>query len=108
MHIDRATGSPDRGMLAQGLARLSPDRAAEFRTRLAAVIQEFDGTDIDGEPLPQPVTLGLIRLDGADTVLMHRLIDVDGPAIGDRVTARVRTDRTGSILDIEGFAPEGA
>ena len=65
-------------------------------------------TDIDGAPLPEPVTLGLIRLDGADTVLMHRVIDLDAPAIGDRVMARVRTDRTGSILDIEGFAPERA
>jgi uncharacterized protein len=63
-------------------------------------------TGIDGEPLDPPVTLGLIRLDGADTVLMHRLIDVDAPAIGLRVTARLRAERTGSILDIEGFAPE--
>ena len=46
--------------------------------------------DIDGEPLDEPVAIGLVRLDGADTVLMHRLLGVDAPAIGMRVTARVR------------------
>ena len=67
-------------------------------------------TGIDGEALEAPVTLGLVRLDGADTVLVHRLLDVDAPAIGMRVSARLRerADRVGSILDIEGFAPEGA
>lgn len=65
-------------------------------------------TGIDGEPMDEPVTLGLIRVDGADTVLVHRLIDVNAPAIGARLTARLRAARTGSILDIEGFEPEGA
>jgi uncharacterized protein len=63
---------------------------------------------IDGEPLQEPVMLGLIRVDGADTVLVHRLIDMDAPDIGTRVTARLRAERDASILDIEGFAPEEA
>ena len=59
--------------------------------------------DIDGEPLDQPVALGLVKLDGADTVLMHRLIG-DGPwEIGARVGAVIRAGRNGSILDLEGF-----
>jgi uncharacterized OB-fold protein len=59
---------------------------------------------IDGEPLDEPVAIGLVKLDNADTVLMHRLIG-DGPwEIGARVEAVVKPDRTGSILDIEGFA----
>jgi len=65
-------------------------------------------TGIDGEPLEVPVTLGLIRVDGADTVLVHRLIGLDAPEIGARVTVRLRAERTGSIRDIEGFTPEGA
>lgn len=62
---------------------------------------------IDGEPLEEPVTLGLIRLDGADAVLLHRVLDAgDEPLeIGERVEAILATDRTGSILDIEGFRP---
>jgi len=58
---------------------------------------------IDGEPLTEPETIALVKLDGADTVLMHRLIDVPEPAIGMQVRAVVREERTGSILDVEGF-----
>jgi uncharacterized OB-fold protein len=60
---------------------------------------------VDGEPLEEPVTVGLVRLDGADTVLMHRLLVDASPQIGQRVepVLRPRTDRVASILDIEGF-----
>jgi uncharacterized OB-fold protein len=59
--------------------------------------------DIDGEPLEQPVTIGLVKLDGADTVLMHRLLG-DGPwSISIRVDAVLADDRAGSILDLVGF-----
>lgn len=67
--------------------------------------------DADGTRLPQPVTAGLVRLDGATSALLHTLL-VDGlvdaeppPAIGARVQAALlpRGERTGSILDIRGF-----
>lgn len=62
--------------------------------------------DVDDQPLDRPVTYGLIRLDGADTALLHRLVDVDGePTIGARVSAVLASQRDGSILDVEGFAP---
>ena len=62
--------------------------------------------DVDDQPLDTPVTYGLIKLDGADTAFLHRLVDVDGePTIGDRVTAVLASERDGSILDVEGFAP---
>jgi uncharacterized OB-fold protein len=62
---------------------------------------------LEGEPLDEPIVLGLIRPDGADTVLMHRLIDVDELGIGDRVemVTVAKRQRTGSILDIRGFRP---
>ena len=60
---------------------------------------------IDGEPLEEPETLGLIKLDGADTVLMHRLIGQDPWEIATRVGVVIKSDRAGSILDIEGFRP---
>ena len=60
---------------------------------------------IDGEALDEPVTVGLVKLDNADTVLMHLLIGDKTWQIGKRVEAAVKTDRTGSILDIEGFGP---
>jgi acetyl-CoA C-acetyltransferase len=66
--------------------------------------------DVNGEALQEPIALGLVRLDGADTVLMHRLTGFGGdvqPTFGGRVEAALRPgpERSGSILDIEGFRP---
>lgn len=63
--------------------------------------------DLEGRPLERPVTFGLVRLDGADAVLLHRIVDPgeEPLEIGERVEAVRRPDgeRSGSILDIEGF-----
>jgi uncharacterized protein len=65
--------------------------------------------DVDDRPLAQPVTYGLVRVDGADTALLHRLVGFDGePSIGMRVRAVPAETRDGSILDLEGFAPADA
>jgi uncharacterized OB-fold protein len=61
---------------------------------------------IDDEPLAQQVTWATVKLDGADTVMVHRLIDTPKPEVGLRVRAVVREHRTASIDDLEGFAPE--
>jgi len=59
--------------------------------------------DIDGEPLEEPVTLGLVRLDDADTVLMHYLVGEGQWEIGVRLQIYVEASRAGSILDLRGF-----
>jgi uncharacterized protein len=62
--------------------------------------------DVDDRPLSDPVIYALVRLDGADTALLHRLIEVDGElSIGMRVRAVLADTRDGSILDLEGFEP---
>jgi uncharacterized OB-fold protein len=61
---------------------------------------------LEGEPLEEPETIGLVRLDGADSVLVHRVLDADEPLeIGERVEVVLRPEgeRTGTILDIDGF-----
>jgi len=61
---------------------------------------------LEGEPLEDPETIGLVRLDGADSVLVHRVLDADEPLeIGERleVVLRPEGEREGTILDIEGF-----
>ena len=61
---------------------------------------------LEGEPLEDPETIGLVRLDGADSVLVHRVLDADEPLeIGERVEVVLRPEgeREGTILDIEGF-----
>jgi uncharacterized OB-fold protein len=62
--------------------------------------------DVDGRPLDPPILAGLIKLDGADTVLLHPLVGFVGdPRSGARVRAVLASAREGSILDVEGFAP---
>jgi len=67
---------------------------------------------LDGTPLDEPDVLALIQLDGADSVLVHRLGDVslDELRIGMRVKAvfEPRRKRKGGILDIRHFAPVGS
>lgn len=64
--------------------------------------------DVDDRPLDEAVRYGLVRLDGADTVFLHRLIDLESdPEIGMRVRAVLSPIRDGSIMDIDGFAPVG-
>jgi hypothetical protein len=62
-------------------------------------------------PLNRPFAWALIRLDGADTALLH-VVDAGGPdrlGSGDRVTVKFRpaAERIGAMADIEAFVPEG-
>jgi len=60
----------------------------------------------DGQPLDHPHALALIRLDGADTSILHV---VDGPiATGDRVRIRWAAEPQGLITDIAAFEQVGA
>jgi hypothetical protein len=62
---------------------------------------------LPGQPLDHPFAWVLIRLDGADTTLLHAL-DVAGPGdvtTGLRVRARWKDDRAGAITDIACFEP---
>ncbi|MGH2675260.1 MAG: Zn-ribbon domain-containing OB-fold protein [Actinomycetota bacterium] len=62
---------------------------------------------VEGEPLEEPLTVGLIRLEGADTALVHFVVDADELEPGMPVEAVIepKAKRTGSILDIRGFRP---
>lgn len=63
----------------------------------------------EGEPLEAPAVFGLVRLDGADALLLHRILAPE-PRTGMRVEAVLEPParRRGSILDIAGFrAAEG-
>lgn len=60
------------------------------------------------QPLDRPFAWALIRLDGADTAMLHAVDAGDATRMktGMRVVARWRAERTGSITDIECFVPE--
>jgi len=65
--------------------------------------------DLEGRPLAQPIVLALIRLDGADGLLVHKLGGAKAAevSIGQRVEPvfQPRRRRQGSILDIRYFRP---
>jgi uncharacterized OB-fold protein len=82
----------------------------EVKVGPAGTVQSFTICQVDHENrrLRHPTVFALVQLDGATTVLLHRLLDVNDPsqiAFGSRVTTVIKskTKRTGSILDIEGF-----
>ncbi|MGY5128416.1 Zn-ribbon domain-containing OB-fold protein [Streptomyces nigrescens] len=61
-----------------------------------------------GQPLATPFAWVLVRLDGADTALLHAL-DAPGPdavRTGMRVRVRWAAQRTGAITDIACFEPD--
>jgi uncharacterized OB-fold protein len=60
-----------------------------------------------GQPLDTPFAWVLVRLDGADTALLH-VLDAPGPAAvrtGMRVRVRWAEERSGAITDIACFEP---
>jgi uncharacterized OB-fold protein len=62
---------------------------------------------MEQHPFDRPFAWALVRLDGADTSMLHAL-DVSQPgalASGMRVQVRWRAERTGHIADIECFEP---
>jgi len=62
----------------------------------------------EGQPLEQPVVWGIVKLRGASTVLVHRVLAEPAKLkAGMRVRAvlKPQNKRRGSITDIEGFAP---
>jgi uncharacterized protein len=94
---------PARIFCERCFAELTPD--AECGPAGTLVSWTVARVDVDGRPLDAPETFALVRLDGADSVFLHRLLGLDRPEAGMRVEARFRSERTGSILDVEGFEP---
>ena len=69
----------------------------------------WNGPPRPQQPFERPFAWALIRLDGADTPMLHAVL-VDGPeamATGMRVQIEWREHREGHICDIAGFVPEG-
>jgi len=62
----------------------------------------------EGLPLPAPVVYGIVKLRGASTVMLHKVLaDPKKLEVGMKVRAQLKppNKRKGSISDIEGFVP---
>lgn len=59
---------------------------------------------LQGQRLEEPWYIGIIKLDGADGGLFHRIVKGDSEIeIGGRVEAVLADERTGNIMDIVNF-----
>ena len=59
------------------------------------------------QPLATPFAWALVKLDGADTAILHAVdASHDEMKTGMRVTARWKPERTGEIQDLACFEPE--
>jgi hypothetical protein len=97
---------PARAFCERCFAELAEQVSVKPEGALASFT--FSHYDRDGRRTETPQALALVRLEGATTVMLHRLLNVSDPAkvrIGARVRAvlKPKAKRTGSILDIEGF-----
>ncbi|HEX78513.1 MAG TPA: Zn-ribbon domain-containing OB-fold protein [Dehalococcoidia bacterium] len=67
--------------------------------------------DLDGARLPEPIIVAMVQIDGVCGGIVHRLGEVrlEETRIGMPVEAvfKPKAQRTGSILDIEYFKPQG-
>lgn len=62
----------------------------------------------EGQPLAAPVVFGLIKLRGATTVLVHRVLGEPAklkPGMRVKAQLKPQKQRKGSITDIMGFVP---
>ena len=86
------------------------DELVELGTGGTVTTWSWEPVPRQGQPLDRPFAWALVRLDGADTGLLHA-VDAGSPdrmATGMRVRIRWADERTGAIGDIACFEPEPA
>jgi uncharacterized OB-fold protein len=70
----------------------------------------WNDNPVAGQPFDRPFAWALVKLDGADTGMLHA-VDVDSPdamSTGMRVQIRWAEEREGHIADIACFEPEAS
>lgn len=101
--VPPAEYDPDTGAALEGAERV------EVGTAGTIVTWSWIEAPRPSQPLDRPFAWALIRLDGADTAMLHA---VDAPRAdvhtGMRVQVRWAAERTGTIRDIACFEPEAA
>jgi uncharacterized OB-fold protein len=100
--VPPAECDPETGEPTQGFVDVGP----------AGVVTSWAWVETPGNnhPLDRPFAWALIRLDGADTAMLHAVDAGDATHMetGMRVRVRWRPERVGHIRDIACFEPEDA
>jgi uncharacterized protein len=88
---------------------LPPDELVPVGPEGTVLTWSWEPGPREGQPLTHPFAWALIRLDGADTGMLHA-VDAGAPGLmrtGMRVRPRWAPERSGHIRDIECFVPAG-
>ena len=94
----------------QTAATLGPERLVDVAHTGEVTTWSWNPTPREGQPLDRPFAWALIRLDGADTPMLHA-VDVPGPEAmrtSMRVRARWAAQTEGRIQDLACFVPDDA
>ena len=86
---------------------LGPDALVEVAAEGEVVTWSWNSVPREGQPLDRPFAWALVRLDGADTPMLHA-VDVEDPSamsVGMRVRARWADERRGHVEDLACFEP---
>ncbi len=88
----------------------APEELVEVGPAGTVVSWTWLSSPLDGQPLDRPFAWALIRLDGADTAMLHAVDAGSAAAMrtGMRVRPRWADERVGSIRDIACFEPASA
>ena len=91
------------------LTSLPPQELVEVGPAGTVLTWSWLAEPLPGQPLDRPFGWALIRLDGADTAMLHAVDAGSAAAMrtGMRVRPRWAADRVGSIRDIACFEPCG-
>ena len=116
-----ANGQVIGGVLSDGRVAVPPPEfdpithaaTTDFREVSAAgevLTWSWVSEPVAGQPLDRPFAWALVRLDGADTPLLHAVAVDSAKAMstGMRVQVAWAPERVGAITDIAHFVPEGA
>lgn len=92
----------------QTSAELGVDRLVEVGQEGTVTAWSWNPVPRDGQPLDGPFAWALIRLDGADTPMLHAVAARPAQmATGMQVRARWADERHGLITDLACFDPTG-
>lgn len=104
--VDGVTYCPARAFCERCLAELTD----YFEVGPSGTLESYTVVhfDLDEQPLDPPEVVGLIRLEGADTLLVHRISgERTALELGMKVepVLRPKAKRTGSLNDVQHFKP---
>ena len=85
------------------------DDYIEMFNRGIIVSYTINFEDLDENRLEKPVIIAMVQIDGAHGGIIHKMLNIENEHVKIGMPVKIvfkpKSERTGSILDIEGFSP---